>query len=146
MLEMFCRIENKMSLSIWRMQFRCESSVLDSHHPPPAFWRCPRSASCISPGRWSWRGGGLWRRRGGQSWATRCRWGRGRRCRKRRPSRWTSLRDGKACWRFSKNSRIYFWLVGGFQKSPKATLNRWLIFLRVSHTENSTHQFNNYYR
>ena len=34
--------------------------------------------------------------------------------------------------------------VKDFQRSPKATLNRSLIFVRVSHKENSMHQFNNY--
>ena len=30
-----------------------------------------------------------------------------------------------------------------FREVQKATLNRSLIFIRVSHTENSTHQFKN---
>ena len=50
---------------------------------------------------------------------------------------WTVIQTAKAEWYSSA-------LISFNQRSPKATLNRSLIFIRVSHAENSTHQFNNY--
>ena len=38
---------------------------------------------------------------------------------------------------------LFCCLSGVFQRSPKAALNRSLILVRVSHTENSIDQFNN---
>ena len=55
----------------------------------------------------------------------------------------------KSLFKKFKNTEILLQLwpnltAVSFQRSPKATRNRWLIFARVSRTENSTHQFNNF--
>ena len=101
-------------------------------------WRC----CCTPPGRWG-SSRQTWRPRPwtGCCWA--CPW-------------WPSWGLSSACWTCTWSWR---WQCsrtddltgpggpggrGNYQRSPQATLNRSLIFARVSHTENSMHQFNNY--